>query len=186
MRWSYPIGYGRVSVLAPECEQRDILSSRGCSSLFFDEIGAANQPGLHAALSQLAFGRDEPTLVVCALPRLAPNLTTLIALIKKMQETGVSLVSLEEHWDCRRSDYSIPTMISDLAAFSRSIAAEKARMAITVAIDQTKLTGRPRRLDDIAVAKLKKQVEAGEPVSRLAKDHKISIPTLYRYLSRKI
>ena len=93
------IGYARVSTEDQHLDlQRYALTRAGCERTFEDRRSGAkaDRPGLTAALD---FARAGDSLVVWRLDRLGRSLSDLIALVRRMEESGVQLRSLTEGID---------------------------------------------------------------------------------------
>lgn len=71
------------------------------------------------------------------------------------------------------------TMLAAFAEFERELIKERQREGIAIAKAQGKYAKR-RKITDELIAEAKARTEMGEPLSRVAKDLKVSRETLYK------
>lgn len=125
------IGYGRVSTeQQQQDQQRDQLTSAGCSEIFTETIssGRKDRPQLAAALAEAQPG---DTLVICKLDRLARSLQELLTLSADLEARGVHLQVLDQEIDTSSpSGRLLFHMLGAVAEFERSLAIERTRASV--------------------------------------------------------
>lgn len=179
------IGYARVSTddQTPAL-QLDALARAGCERVFTDQgvCGAAPlRPALQDALGAISEG---DVLVVWRLDRLGRSLADLIALINGLKAKGCGFRSLSEAIDTTTAGgVLIFHVLGALAEFERGLIAERTRAGLAAAKQRGKKLGRRKALSPDQVAHARKLVDAGEPVTEVAKTLKVDRATLYRALA---
>ena len=179
------IGYARVSTedqhLGLQC---DALTRAGCERTFEDRRSGAkaDRPGLTGALD---FARPGDSLVVWRLDRLGRSLSDLIALVRRMEETGVQLRSLTEGIDTSTTNGKLTFhLFAALAEFERALVRERTRAGLEAARARGRMGGRKHRLSPErrahAVALYKAKDKTVGEICRLMG---ISKPTLYAYVA---
>lgn len=178
------LGYARVSTDDQHLDlQRDALNAAGCERLFEDRLSAAraDRPGLSLLLE---VARRGDTIVVWRLDRLARSLKDLIALVDRLDSTGIGLKSLCEHIDTTSGGGKLVFhLFGALAEFERTLIRERTRAGLDAARARGRQGGRPKRLDDQQRALvLRLYHERQHPIADLCRLMGISKSTLYTYL----
>lgn len=186
------IGYARVSTREQNPEgQEDALNRAGCDRVFIDKITGklAKRPGLDQALMML---RDGDQFVVTKLDRLGRSLEDLIALSRRLDETGVALVVIDQGVDTStpvgRMFFQI---LGAVAEFEHSLMSQRTMDGLAAARARGRKGGRKKVLRPRQV-QLAQQMydELGEDGKRkytvqyIAEELGVSRPTIYRYLER--
>src|SRR3954463_2576353 len=173
------IGYARVSTDDQNLDlQRDALRLAGCEKIYEDRISGAKaaRPGLALALE---VARAGDVLTVWRLDRLGRSLHDLILLGRKLDEMGISLMSVQEKIDTSSSGGRLVFhMFGALAEFERTQAGLNAARA------RGRKGGRPKVLDPAKrqlVAKL--YAEKQHTIGEICRMMGISKPTLYNYIA---
>jgi len=173
------IGYIRVS-------SSDQNTSRQLSDIHLDKVfedhlsgNCRNRPGLDACLEYL---REGDTLHVHSIDRLARNLLHLQQLVDSLTTRGVTIVFHKENMrfspggqgNADPMSRLMMQMLGAFAEFERSLIRERQREGIAAAKSSGKLLGRPKRVSDEVIEQVRRDVEIGIPLARIAK--KIGVP----------
>ncbi len=142
-----------------------------------------NRPQLQACLDYI---REGDVLHIHSIDRLARNLFDLLELVKTILAKGVTIKFHKENM-VFTPDTENPTqtlylnILGSIAQFERSLIRERQREGIAVAIlkNAYKNVGRKPKLSPEQIADIKSKKELGIPVSRLARDYKVSRQTIY-------
>lgn len=144
------IGYARVSTDGQDPSgQVAALEAAGCARVFQEKQSGTrgDRPELLAALAFMR--RDEDTLVVVRLDRLARSTADLLSIADRLRRDGNGLRSLSEPW----LDTSSPagrmifTVFAGIAEFERSLIADRTREGRQRARALGKSMGRPFAVD---------------------------------------
>ncbi len=178
------IGYSRVSTADQYMRmQEDALKSAGCEEIYTDVASGVktSRPGLEKALARLRAG---DTLVVWKLDRLGRSIRHLIETVQMFHDKKIGFKSLQENIDTTTSSGKlIFHMFSALAEFERDLIKERTAAGLKAARARGRLGGRPTRLNQREINKLKRYYKKGElPINEICKVFGITKPTLYRYL----
>ncbi|ANS80628.1 Transposon Tn21 resolvase [Serinicoccus hydrothermalis] len=186
------VGYVRVSSTDqnPARQHQSIREAVGEPDRIFEDqcSGAtADRPGLAALLAHL---REDDTLVVSSMDRLARSVIDLHALVDGLTDRGVSVRFLHESLSFRPGE-SDPTgrlllgVMGSVAAFERAMIRERQAEGIALAKQRGVYKGRARRLTPDQIEQAQTQVESGVPVARVAREAGVSRQTLYDALNRR-
>lgn len=176
------IGYARVSTNQQDTAlQTDALNAAGCKKLFEETASGAwkNRPALAAALN---FMRDGDTLVVWKLDRLARSTRQLIETVEDMEQRGIGFQSLQENIDTTSPGGRLVFHVfAALAEFERDMIRERTKAGLESARKRGAIAGRPRAMDDGAVAMARAMMADPEiSVAAIASKFGVSTATLYR------
>lgn len=181
------IGYIRVSSVDQNTSRQ--LADIHLDKVFEDRLSGncRNRPGLDACLDYL---REGDTLHVHSIDRLARNLLHLQQLIDALTARGVTIVFHKENMRFLPDGYGasdpmsrlMMQMLGAFAEFERSLIRERQREGIAAAKSSGKVLGRPKRVSDDILERVRADVALGIPLAKIAK--KIGIPrtTLYSRL----
>ena len=141
------IGYARVSTQDQDLSlQLDGLIAAGCNQIYQEKATGIKKerPELQAMMSQL---RDEDTVVIWKLDRLARSLKDLISLVNEIQEKGAALQSLNDHIDTATPHGKFTFhLFAALAEFERDIISERTKAGLEAARARGRTGGRPQGL----------------------------------------
>jgi DNA invertase Pin-like site-specific DNA recombinase len=117
------IGYARASTDDQDLRlQRAALKEAGCKRTFEEKISGAkrDRPQLAKMIEQL---RDEDTVVVTRLDRLARSTRDLLDIAERLKEVGAGLRSLAEPWADTTSPVGrmVLTVFAGIAEFEREL-----------------------------------------------------------------
>lgn len=178
------IGYARVSTQDQNLErQLDNLTAAGCERIFNEKMTGtkSSRPELQTMLLTL---RKGDTLIVDSFSRLSRSTKDLLAMVEKLTEMDVHLVSLKEKLDTTTATGKMMlTMLSALSQFERDLIAERTRDGLKAARSRGRCGGRPRVGSD----KDRKQALAmyhanAMSNSEIAERFGVSLSTLNRWI----
>ncbi|MDD4752922.1 MAG: recombinase family protein [Desulfitobacteriaceae bacterium] len=139
------IGYVRVSTIEQnEQRQLEALKGKGIEKYFVEKVSGKdmNRPQLN---SMLEFAREGDVIFIHDLSRLARNTADLLAIIEKLEEKGIRLVSNKEDIDTTTATGRLMiTMLAAIYDFERSILKERQMEGISIARASGKYSGRQR------------------------------------------
>lgn len=148
------IGYARVSTQDQDpALQLDALTAAGCEQVFHERATGATRerPELIACLRTL---RQNDTLVVWKLDRLARSLKDLVAIIDDLQARGVGFRSLTEAIDTTSTGGRLVFHIfGALAEFEHSLIRERTIAGLTAARARGRRGGRKPALSKADIRK---------------------------------
>ena len=128
------IGYARNSTQDQNLHlQEDALKAAGCEKIFVDKISGSTKerPGLNQALE---FLRENDTLVIWRLDRLARSLKDLISLVTELEKEDIHLFSLTENIDTNSLNGRLVFHIfRALAEFERGLIRERTKAGLQAA-----------------------------------------------------
>jgi len=177
------IGYARISTQDQNLHlQEDALKAAGCEKIFVDKLSGATKerPGL---LQALEFLRENDTLVVWRLDRLARSLKDLISLVTELEKEDIHLFSLTENIDTNSLNGRLVFHIfGALSEFERGLIRERTKAGLQAARARGRQGGRTRLITTTQEEKLKLLIKdpAFSP-KELQEMFGISKSTLYRY-----
>lgn len=175
------VGYIRVSSI----DQNTVRQLDGLSldKTFTEKLSGKDtqRPVLQECL---AYIRDGDTLHVHSIDRLARNAKDLLNLVEEIIGKGVNLKFHKNNltFSPDSKDHMAKlqlTMLAAFAEFERELIKERQREGIAIAKVAGKYSGR-RKITDELIAEAKARTEKGEPLSRVAKELKVSRETLYK------
>ena len=177
--------YIRVSTIEQNTERqlRDVV----CDRLYEEKISGkdTNRPQLQAMLSNI---RSGDIINIHEMSRLARNTRDLLNLVEENTTKGATIVYHKENLTFKGSEKQDPyqkmmmTMLGAVAELERSILLERQREGIAVAKLHNKYKGGQPKLTAEQVAELNTLRKQGMPIARIAKQFKITRPTVYSYL----
>lgn len=186
------VGYARTSTVEQdaglEAQQRD-LKALGCEKVFAEQVSSvARREALQQALE---FVREDDTLVVTKLDRLARSTTDLLALVGRLEARKVGLRVLSMGNGAEPLDTTTATgklMLTVLAAvaeFERGLMLERQREGIAKAKSDGKYRGRAptARRQAAEVHRLKSE---GVKPTDIAKRLGLGRASVYRVLAETV
>jgi len=179
------IGYARVSTDDQDLRlQRASLKEAGCKRTFEEKISGVkrDRPQLIKMIEQL---RDEDTVVVTRLDRLARSTRDLLDIAEKLKEAGAGLRSLAEPWADTTSPAGrmVLTVFAGIAEFERELIHQRTNSGRIAAKARGVRFGRPPKLTTEQIALVQRLVAEGTSVREAAKLLKCHHATLYRALT---
>lgn len=188
------IGYIRVSRADGDQVvdlQKDALLEEGVieENIFEDYASGKKEdrPGLESCLKSL---REGDTLIVWKLDRLGRDLKNLVDIVQNLSNRKIGFKVLTG--DGANIDTSTPTgkfifgVFASLAEYERDLIRERTMAGLKSARARGRQGGRIFQLNKTQVQQLVAAMKNNDTnVTQLCKDFKISMPTLYRYVSPK-
>ena len=180
------VGYRRVSTVDQNCDRQ--LEGMELDRVFEDKVSGATvkRPGLEQCLEYL---REDDTLVVHSIDRLARSLGDLERMVQELNDRGVTIRFVKEGLVFGVGDESPMArlqlqMMGAFAQFERSLIKERQREGIAAAKAKGKHLGRSATLSTDQVQEIHRRVAAGEHKTSLATEYGVSTPTLYASMKR--
>ena len=179
------IGYARVSTEDQDLRlQRGALQEVGCKRTFEETVSGAKRarPELAKMIEQL---RDDDTVVVTRLDRLARSTRDLLDIVEKLKEAGAGLRPLAGPWADTTSPVGcvVLTVFAGIAEFERELIHQRTSSGRIAAKARRVRFDRPPKLTPDQIALGKRLVNEGTSVREAAKLLKCHHATLYRALS---
>lgn len=177
------IGYVRVSSFDQNPERQ--LEGIQVDRVFTDKASGkdTHRPQLDMLLD---FVREDDTVVVHSMDRLARNLDNLRKLVQDLTGRGIRVEFVKEGLVFTGEDSPMANLMlsvmGSFAEFERALIRERQREGIALAKQRGAYRGRKRALNSEQVAELKRRVVAGEQKALIARNFGISRETLYQYL----
>lgn len=149
------VAYIRVSTEEQCCDRQSVaMESLGVEKVFIEKISGKNlnRPQLKAMLDYV---REGDTLYVESYSRLARSTSDLLSIIEKLNEKGVSFISLKENIDTTTPQGKFMlTVFAGLAEFERTCLLQRQREGIECAKAAGKYKGRkpidkPENFDEV-------------------------------------
>ena len=177
------IGYIRVSTFDQNPERQ--LENVPVDKVFTDKASGKDvrRPQLDALHS---FVREDDTVVVHSMDRLARNLDDLRRLVQNLTKRGVRIEFVKESLMFTGEDSPMANLMLSVmgafAEFERALIRERQREGIALAKQRGAYRGRKKALSVEKVTELRQRVVAGEHKAKLAREFGISRETLYQYM----
>ena len=175
------VGYARVSSVGQSLDvQLDKL--KDCRKIFQEKKSGTSQKRsqLEACLEYV---REEDTLVVTRLDRLARSTLHLCQIADELKRKGVELQVIDQNIDTGdASGRLLFNMLGAIAQFETEIRSERQMDGIKKAKEKGVRFGAQRKLTVEQIAELKKRRGTGVLIKTLMLDYKLSKASVYRYL----
>ncbi len=181
------IGYTRVSSTDQNTSRQ--LEGVQLDRTFTEKVSGKSmeRPQLQAMLE---FIREGDVLLVHSMDRLARNLDDLRRIVFSLTARGVRVEFQKEGLTFTGEDSAMSklllSMMGAFAEFERELILERQREGIAIAKAEGKYTGRKPSLTPAQAQELRERAQAGENKAALAREFKVSRPTLYEYLSAPV
>lgn len=177
------IGYARVSSLGQSLEvQVAKLKKAGCVKIFKEKKSGTNilRPEFKACMDYL---REEDTLVITRLDRLARSVFHLSEIAKRFHVEGINLITLDQNINTTTSEGRLMfNMLATIGEFENDLRSERQREGIENAKAKGIKFGRPPKVS----AELKKTIfkeRSNSTINQLAKKYHLGVATIYRILA---
>lgn len=177
------VGYVRVSSL----EQNTVRQLDGIEvERTFTDRASGKDTARPKLAEMLAFVREDDTVLVHSMDRLARNLEDLRSLVRALTGKGVRVEFVKESLVFTGEDSPMATLLLSVmgafAEFERALILERQREGIAAARQRGAYTGRKPALTAGQARELRERAAAGERKSALAAEFGISRETVYSYL----
>lgn len=179
------VGYVRVSALDQHTDRQ--LDGIDLDRVFTDKASGKNvsRPQLAALLE---FVRDDDTVIVHSMDRLARNLDDLRRIVRRLTGKGVRVEFVKEQLAFTGDDSPMANLLLSLmgafAEFERTLIRERQAEGIAKAKQRGAYKGRRPSLAEHQILALVDRAASGEPKTLLAKEFGISRETVYAYLRK--
>ncbi|MFF4709616.1 recombinase family protein [Streptomyces sp. NPDC001297] len=184
------IGYGRVSTRGQDLEtQERLLRAAGCIEPLYVETISTRQPDRPKYAAALAALRPNDILTVTMLDRLGRNTVELITSAQDIEHRGNRLEILQGPlagvYDPRGAGKILFAMFAAFAEAEREFIRDRSLEGLETASANGRFGGRPRALDDDALAVARDRLRRTPPqsITAIARDLGVGRSTLYRALS---
>ena len=177
--------YIRVSTIDQNTERQ--LKGVAWDRVYEEKISGkdTNRPELQAMLSNIRTG---DVINIHSMDRLARNTRDLLNLVEEITSKGATISFHKENITFKGNEKQDPyqkmmmTMLGAVAELERAIILERQREGIAIAKSKGKYKGGKNKLSDEQVKELNNLHEQGVAISQIAKQFKITRPTVYSYL----
>lgn len=177
------IGYVRVSSLDQNPDRQ--LENMEVDKLFVDKCSGKNidRPQFKIMMDYL---RENDTLVVYSLDRLARNLDHLRQIVKQLVSQNIRVQFIKENLIFTGDDSPIAVLLLSVmgafAEFERKLIRERQSEGIRAALAKGKKVGRPVAFSQEEWKEVKERIEKGESKSKIIKEFGVGRSTFYKYL----
>ena len=180
------IGYARVSTTDQRLDpQLDALKQAGCRRVFQEKASGARTGGSRPELARLMEQlREEDTVVVWKLDRLARSTRDLLEIMATIQTAGAGFRSLSEPWadTTTHAGKLMMTIFGGIAEFERELIRERTDMGRTAARARGVRFGRPRKFNAEQQRLAQRLLEEGKSVGEVARTFAVHPATVYRLI----
>ena len=175
------VGYARVSSVGQSLEvQLDKL--KNCRKIFQEKKSAAGgrRPQLEACLEYV---REDDTLVVTRLDRLARSTLHLCQIADELKRKGVELEVMDQNINTADATGRLLfNMLGAIAQFETEIRAERQIDGIKKAQEKGVRFGAARKLTEKQINEMREKRGDGVLIKTLMKEYGLSKASVYRYL----
>lgn len=180
------IAYLRVSSAGQNLDRQEHITE-GADRVFREKASAKtrDRPALHELI---AYARDGDTVKVWSIDRLARDLADLEAIVKELNDAGVTVhfekegITASPHETANPLDRMMLQIMGIFAQFERELINERRREGVAAARAAGKLTHRPPALTPEQAAEVVARHAQGVPVARIAREAGVSRTTVYKAL----
>ena len=178
------IGYIRVSSFDQNLERQ--LEGIKLDKKFIDQ--ASGKDIDRPALAELMnYVREDDTIIVHSMDRLARNLDNLRQIVQKLNKQNIKIEFLKENLTFTGEDSPMSNLLLSVmgafAEFERSLIKERQREGILLAKKKGLYKGRRAVLDQEQISLIHSKISLGIPKAKIARELNISRRTLYNYTS---
>jgi len=179
------IGYARVSTIDQNPHvQTDALNKAGCERVFIEKISGSHleRPELKAALDYM---REEDTLVVWKLSRLARSIRQIIKTAHDLEQRKIKLKVLTQKIDTGTPEGRLFFhMTAAFDEFQRELIVENTRAGLAAARKRGRRGGRPLSMTEDKIRTAESMIKDTENypfISDIIKQLEIGRTTFYRH-----
>lgn len=175
-------GYARVSTSDQDLTiQREALKAAGCEIIREEKVSGTSRQGRNELNILLEFLRSGDVLVVTRLDRLARSMDDLSAIVRELQDKGVSLRATEQPVDTSTAaGKAFFQMLGVFAEFETNLRRERQMEGIQKAKAAGVYKGRKATIDPLEIKRLKE--DEGLGATEIAKRLGIARTSVYRAL----
>jgi len=178
------IGYARVSSYGQSLEvQLEKLAH--CDRVFQEKQSARTDEREQLQLC-LDYVRDQDSLVITKLDRLARSTRDLLNIMRRLEDKQVKLVVLDQQIDTSTpTGMLLFTMLGAIATFENDLRKDRQIQGIELAKRKGIKFGRKQALTDEQVQEVRAKRNQGIKIVDLMNEYKISKASIYRIVSSK-
>lgn len=179
------IGYARVSTTGQDLEtQIARLKKSGCNKVYKEKESGAGLDHRHELEKALDYIREDEALVVTKLDRLARSVFDLHKISSRLMEKGAGLIILDQSLDTTQPEGRLLfTMLGAVAEFERDLIMARTEEGRKKAMAAGVKFGRSKAISEKACQEFLDDAKAWTgSMAELARKHKISRATAYRYI----
>ncbi|MBA3805843.1 MAG: recombinase family protein, partial [Acidobacteria bacterium] len=174
------IGYARVSTQEQNLDlQLLALKQAGCKRIFREKASGASRqrPEFLRMLDQI---REDDTIVVWKLDRLARSTRDLLETMETIREAGARFQSLSEPWadTTTHAGKMIMTVFAGIAEFERELIRERTAAGRKAAQSRGVRFGRPRKLNAEQEKLARRLLGEGKPINEIARAFNVHVATI--------
>ena len=175
-------GYARVSTSDQDLTiQREALKAAGCEIIREEKVSGTSRQGRNELNILLEFLRSGDVLVVTRLDRLARSMDDLSAIVRELQDKGVSLRATEQPVDTSTAaGKAFFQMLGVFAEFETNLRRERQMEGNQKAKAAGVYKGRKATIDPLEIKRLKE--DEGLGATEIAKRLGIARTSVYRAL----
>lgn len=179
------IGYARVSTTDQNLDaQLQTLKAEGCKRIYQERVSGVkkHRPELEKLLEQL---REEDTVVISRLDRLARSTRDLLDIAERIGKAGAHFYSLAEPWantTCH-TGRMLMTVFAGIGEFERDLIRERTSVGRVAAKSRGVKFGRPLKIKNEQRNLIEHLLEQGKSVNEIALTFSIHPSTVYRALA---
>ena len=177
------IGYARVSTADQNLDaQIDELEKAKCEMVYTEIASGASRARaqLEDMIESLCPG---DVVVVTRLDRIARSMLDFHRILFAIHEVGALFSSLSENFDTSSAAGRLTmNVLASFAEYERAVNLERTREGLAAAKARGRKLGRPRRLAKDQVDQIRRLVEEGESISKIARLFEVSRSTVRRAL----
>ena len=176
------IGYARVSTQEQNLDlQLQAMKQAGCKRIFREKVSGASRqrPEFLRMLDQI---REDDTIVVWKLDRLARSTRDLLETMETIREAGARFQSLSEPWadTTTHAGKMIMTVFAGIAEFERELIRERTAAGRKAAQSRGVRFGRPPKLNAEQEQLARRLISEGKSVREIARTFNVHVATIYR------
>lgn len=179
------VGYIRVSTIDQNPDRQ--LDQLQLDKRFIEYASAKSTIGRPELQAMLDFIREDDTVFVHSMDRLARNVYDLKKLVTIITEKKVKLCFVKEGLEFKQENSSISNLmlhiLASFAEFEYAFILERQHEGIVIAKKLGRFKGRTKKLDEEDIAIIKKEMLTRKSKSEIAKDLGISRTCLYSYIN---
>lgn len=177
------IGYARVSTADQSLElQIQKLEQTGCKKIFCEKVSGANADRKELE-TMLEFVREGDQVAITRLDRLARSVFDLQSITKQIEQSGASLLILNQDIDTSTSTGKLLfNMLGMVAEFERDLINERAQEGRIAAMERGVKFGQPKKLNTTKIKEISVLSQRGLTKSEIAKIAGVSRSSVYNAL----
>ena len=161
-----------------------LLETQECKRIYQEKISGVKKyrPELEKLLEQL---REDDTVIVCRLDRLARSTHDLLDIAERIEKAGAHFYSLAEPWANTTSHAGrmLMTVFAGIAEFERDLIRERTSAGRMTAKSRGVKFGRPQKIRTEHKALIDHLLSEGKSIKEIALTFSIHPSTIYRNLT---